>query len=283
MRAVMLAAAALLLPYGLMSSAEQPRPVLLSTAALARNISMLQGPDVTGKIVIKDPKARLARLRREVSRFVSNQIEAYPSISECDLQKQLVTAFAIEIDGCPESQPTSDVPVPRVFAEPWGPRTKSRVFAVSYGWFGFYGTDGSQTVLESYVWNSDRGVSPGSGIVPSVFSGLITQTEQVCWFPDPSRHWLLVFGTVGGSSGRTLGGSAAVFEIGPQQTRVVWTAPPNIGDVMAYAHTLSLRWEIEYTDTKRFYGGLSDAKLLDIYQVDWAKRTFRRLIHHSLE
>ena len=278
MRGLILAAAALLLPSARLSTAEQSRQTLLPTSALARDIRLLQGPNNS-----PDPKAKLARLRHQISMFISRQIEAYPSISECSFQKQLATAFAIKTDGGIGQQTTSDVAVPRVFAEPWGPGTTSRVFVVSYGWFGFYGKGGSQTVLESYVWTRVHGVSPGSGFVPPVFNGPLTQTEEVCRFPNLSKYWLLVSGTVGGSSGRALGGSAAVFEIGPEQIKAVWNAPPGIGNVMAYAHTLSQRWDIEYADTKRLYNGIPDARLLDIYQVNWPNRTFRQLIHRSLE
>lgn len=219
-------------------------------------------------------------MRRRIGTFITSQIEAYPSIPKRDLQKQLTIAFAKEDDGCrpgPQSQ------FPRVFAEPWGPNSTQRVFVVTYVWFGFYGKGGSETILESYVWDRDQGVHRGAGVVPASLSGLLTESQEVCWFPNPVRYWVLVSGVVGGASGRVLLGSAAVIEVGPEQVKTVWIAPASIGNVRAYTPPGSLRWEIEYADVKRFYGGLPNATLLDIYQVDYIKQSFRRLIRRPLD
>jgi hypothetical protein len=137
------------------------------------------------------------------------------------------------------------------------------------------------TVLESYTWERDQGAHLDIGIVPAALSGLVTEAEQVSWFPNPATYWILVSGVVGGSSGRVIGGSAALFEISPQQTKTPWRAAPNIGNIVAYAH--SGRFEIEYADGKRFYTNLPHARLLDIYQVDYTKRTLRRLVHQPLD
>ena len=67
-----------------------------------------------------------------------------------------------------------------------------RLFAVTYGWFGFYGKDGSQTIIESHVWERDRSVHLASGIVPSMFNGFLTNSAEVCWFADADQHWVLV-------------------------------------------------------------------------------------------
>jgi hypothetical protein len=133
------------------------------------------------------------------------------------------------------------------------------------------------------VWEKDRSVHQGAGIVPAAFSGLLTQTEEVCRFVVPDKYWVLVSGIVGGASGRVLGGSAAVFEIGCEEEKVVWSAPPGIGNVSVYIPPLSLRWEIEYTDVKRFYGDLPNARLLDIFQVDFTKQTYRQIVHQPLD
>jgi hypothetical protein len=80
-----------------------------------------------------------------------------------------------------------------------------------------------------------------------------------------------------------LGGSAALFEIGTEEERVVWSAPQGIGNVGAYVPPLSLRWEIEYADVKRTYANLPNATLLDIYQVDSSKQTYHRIVHVPLD
>ena len=284
-RSLMNAGAALALACACLSAAEQPDHPLLPTAVLAREIRALQGPHDGMSIDARSLATRVANIRRDVGNFIVRQIEAYPSISECDLQKQLASAFAIDEDGC--SGQSGDDGAPRVFAEPGGAASMRRLFVVSYFWFGFYGKGGSETVLESYVWERDRGVHRGAGIVPGFFSGFLTETEEVCWFggPDkfPDKYWLLVSGVVGGTSGPVLAGSAAVFEIGSEGAKAVWNAPPLIGNVKAYAPPLSLRWEIEYADVNRTYGALPNATLLDIYQVDFTKHTFRRIVHQPLD
>jgi hypothetical protein len=94
---------------------------------------------------------------------------------------------------------------------------------------------------------------------------------------------VLASGTMSGASGRALGGTAAVFEIGPEGARQVWSAPPDISDVTAHAHALDLRWEVKYVDSGRFYANLPNATLLDIYQVVWNTRTYRRVVHQPLD
>jgi hypothetical protein len=284
-QALINAGAALVLGCACMSAAEQPDRNLLPTAVLAREIQSLQGPSDGTNIDARSPATLVANMRRDVGNFIVRQIEADPAIAECDLQKQLAAAFAIDEDGC--SGQSRDDGAPRVFAEPWGPASTRRIYVITYLWFGFLGKGGSETVLESYVWERDRGVHRGAGIVPASFSGLLTQTENVCWFsgPDkfPDTYWLLVSGVMGGGSGHVIAGSAAVFEIGSEGANAIWNAPQDIGNVKAYVPPHSLRWKIEYTDANRFYGVLPHATLLDVYQVDFAKQTFRRIVHQPLD
>ncbi|MEO8658030.1 MAG: hypothetical protein ABI693_06145 [Bryobacteraceae bacterium] len=123
----------------------------------------------------------------------------------------------------------------------------------------------------------------GTGIVPGVFGGYFTHSQEVGWFNDPERYWILVAGQVGGASGQVLGGTAAVYEIGPEETKQIWTAPPGIGNLAAYVPAYSQRWEIEYTNSKRFYAQLPQSMFLDVYQIDYGKHSFRRLIHQPLD
>ena len=81
-----------------------------------------------------------------------------------------------------------------------------------------------------------------------------------------------------------IGGTAAIFEISPEKVKALWNAPPLIGNVSAYVPLSGTpRWEMEYVDVEKFYGHLPNARLLDVYQVDYAKRTFHRVIHHPLD
>jgi hypothetical protein len=280
-----IAGAVLLFAGTCVAAPEPPSNKLLSTALLARDVRTLpdtvralQGPNLTAAA-----KAPFAKVQSKIGSFIIRQIEAYPSISECDLQKQLATAFAVKGDGCGGWQ-ESDNSVPRVFASPWGDKTGRRVIVVAYCiWLGFYGTGGYETVLESYIWEPGGGVRRGASLVPPSLSGIASEMEEVCWFADPDRVWVLASGVMSGSSGRTIGGTAAVFEIGPEGGTRVWSAPPSIGNVSAHAHSLDQRWEIEYVDTKRFYAGLPKATLLDIYQIDGSAHTYRRVVHQPLD
>ncbi len=170
------------------------------------------------------PVTRCYLLRRWRG-FIIRQIQAYPSISPCDLQKQLAAAFATQN----QCNGAAEIEMPRVFAD--------------------------------VEW----------------------QAQQVCWFPDPDRQWVLISGVVGGASGQVLGGSAAVFEIGPEQIRTIWSARAGIGNVKAFVPPGSLRWEIEYVDGKGTYSGTAHARLLDIYQLDDTNQSFRLLVHQPLD
>jgi hypothetical protein len=86
-----------------------------------------------------------------------------------------------------------------------------------------------------------------------------------------------------GASGQALRGNAAVFEIGPESARRVWSAPPEIGNVRAYADAPDSRWEVGYVDMKRFYGYLPKAVPLDIFQAGWDSHAYRRLVHQPLD
>jgi hypothetical protein len=141
-----------------------------------------------------------------------------------------------------------------------------------------YGKDGSQTVLESYLWERDGSVHLSSGLVPASLSGFLTNSEEVCWLPKLHRYWILVWGSVGGGSGRVIGGSASVFEIGVNQIRAIWNSPPNIGNLTAYALPVSGRWEIEYDDVNRTYNNLPNHSFLDIYSVRVIEQSFQRLV-----
>jgi hypothetical protein len=275
---------------GLALEAQAPDRILLSTAALARDIRTIQASKedlrdhlrALRSLVATLRREVVATLRREVGSFISRQIEIYPSISKCELEKQLDSAFAVKEDGCGELQ-DGGIGDPRVFVEPWGPNATKRVFIVTYGWWGFYGKGGSETVLESYVWEKGNQVRHEAGLIPASFSGMITRTQEVCRFFNPDKYWVLVSGTVGGASGRALTGSAALYEVGTEEIKTLWSAPPGIGNVRAYALVPSQRWEIEYVDLKRFYDNLPNASLLDIYQIDYAKQTFRLLVHRPLD
>ena len=130
-------------------------------------------------------------------------------------------------------------------------------------------------------YERDRGARIGASIMPKDFSGFMTNAEMVSWFPDPDRYWVLVSGTMGGSSGRVIIGTARVFEIGSDAGSTIWSAPPRIGNIGA--HTNDLGWDMVYTDSKRFYDSLPQAIFLDIYQIDYTAHSYRRFVHKALD
>jgi Enoyl-(Acyl carrier protein) reductase len=99
-----------------------PDHILLSTAALAREIRTLQGPKDDRSFTPRAYRLLLSKMRTDISRFVIQQIEAYPSISECDLQRQLTLAFAAKGDACGGSQQHA-LGSPHVFAQSCGPKS----------------------------------------------------------------------------------------------------------------------------------------------------------------
>lgn len=280
-------AGVLLLAAGAQTPPEEPsNRNLLPTATLERQIRTL--PDAVRPLndrnAARAVKNQFAKVRRAIGEFVARQIEVYLSISKCELQKQLADAFARDDGTCNGKWRMYDTVIPRVFTQSWGPGSKRRVFVVAYCiWLGFYGPGGYETVLESYVWERGGTVHRGASIIPAGLSGIGTDMDEVCWFPDTDRYWVLASGTMSGASGRALGGTAAVLEVGPEGASTVWSAPRNIGNVSAHAHARDLRWEIQYVDMKRFYSDLPHATLLDIYRVVWSTRTYRRLVHQPID
>ena len=112
-----IAGAVLLFASACVAAPEQRDHSLLATTLLAREIANL--PDAIRTLKrLNEPgtvNASFVKVQHQISKFIIHQVETYPSISECDLQKQLATAFSIKDSGCGGSR-ISDNPVPRVFA-----------------------------------------------------------------------------------------------------------------------------------------------------------------------
>jgi hypothetical protein len=125
-----------LLPCVALSSTQEPDHHLLPITVLAREIQALQGPRSDMPTDSKALTRRVSLMRIHVQQFIVSQIKAYPSISACELQKQLTTAFGIEKNACASLQ-ENEPGAPRVFVASWGPNRTQRLFAVTYGWFGF--------------------------------------------------------------------------------------------------------------------------------------------------
>ncbi len=136
-----IALAVVLLARASVAAPEPPSDKLPPTALLAHDARK----DLPTPATVKP---LFTQVQGDIGSFIIRQNEAYPSISEGDLQKQLATALPI------------------VFAAPWGPKRDRRVIVVAYCvWFGFYGRGGYETVLERYIWERDRGVRRGASLV----------------------------------------------------------------------------------------------------------------------
>ena len=150
-----IALAVVLLARASVAAPEPPSDKLPPTALLAHNARK----DLPTPATVKP---LFTQVQGDIGSFIIRQNEAYPSISEGDLQKQLATALPI------------------VFAAPWGPKRDRRVIVVAYCvWFGFYGRGGYETVLERYIWERDRGVREA----PAWFSRSAPKAERRCGAP----------------------------------------------------------------------------------------------------
>ncbi len=220
--------------------------------------------------------------QNDLSKFIVRTINENPSISACELESRIAIALSVKHVGCDTDVDTFG---PHVFAHASVMKTAGRrIFVVAYNfWLGFYGPGGYETILENYDWEPQGGAVRKSASAPQAFSGIITESEEVYWFPDSNSEWILVSGKMSGASGMALPGSAAVFEIGPHGQRTVWAAPPSIGNVSAFAHTAppGPRWEIDYVDLHRFDNNLPASNFLDIYQVDVDKHSYQQIVHRS--
>jgi hypothetical protein len=260
----------------------EPKPKLLSTAALACEIHSLEWP--TQDIEPGTPafRARVSKARSLIGNFITRQIDAYPAISERDLEKQILRAFSLQQYEC-ELIEDDMHGAPRVFTSQGTAKTPERLFVVIYTFSQSYGMKGSETILESYVWEQERGVHRSAGTIAPRLSDMLTKTAQIGWWNDSEAYWVLVWGTVGGASGRVLSGAATVYELAADHIKPVWSTPDGVGNVEAYAHRVSGRWEVEYTDPARRYNDLPKSSYLEIFQIDSAKRAYRRLVHQPLD
>jgi hypothetical protein len=274
-RACLLIVAFVLAVTAPLLAATTPNARLLSTTAVARKLQA----EIQAAQSTRTAKNHLATMQREIDTFLTRQIEAYPSISSCDLESQLASALNREEKGCREREPGSDYAAPRVLTQDWGPKTTRRTFAVVYLLDIFVGIDGSETVLETYTWDQQQGVHRTAAFVPRNLRGVVTTAYKVCWFPNPDRYWILVAGDNEGASGRAQSGTASVFEIAPNSISTVWQAPSGIGNVIPYAMPLTTRWEIEYADVADTYADRPKPSRIDIFQVDYLKHTYHRLAH----
>jgi hypothetical protein len=250
-------------------SPSQPAGALLPTAALAREVRALQDwTDVDG------PRPRGYQLRKRISVFIVDQLNAMPSISSSQLRAQLraIVPACLPSEVCGESRP------PYVFKPAWGPKVEHIQVVVAYVIETGTAAGPGITVLENYVWEKDRGTRR-TARGGSEFDAYGIYLEQVMWWPQDNEYWVLVWGTLRGASGRGLSGRAAVYRVAVDGVSIVSLRSSKMVNVVAQKNDIG--WEVNYDDPERLYGGLPNARVLDVYKLGFTSRTHQRVVHYT--
>jgi hypothetical protein len=96
-------------------------------------------------------------------------------------------------------------------------------------------------------------------------------------FFNPAEIWVLAWGQMSGASGRGLHGQAAVYRVAPDGVNIEWSLKQ---DNMT-AQKNELGWEVSYADHDLLYGNAPKPYFLDVYKMDFAKRTSTRIVHYQ--
>ncbi len=248
---------------------------LLSTASLAKEVGALNG-----HLTASPPYASLESrhkaglvVRDRISQFIIDQIAAKPDISQDQLRAQLQAILcSSQYVECGPDQ------LPHVFTNVWfGPNGIAQ-FAVAYQLsVGSVGPTGNITVIESYLVKNGtqaRRVARGG----NEFDAYVASFQMVQQFFDPAEIWVLTWGTVQGASGRGLSGRATLYRVGTDALTIAWSDARQF-NVVAQANAIG--WELNYADGPLLYGNDPKPYFLDVYQVDYQKRTFARVVHYQ--
>lgn len=247
---------------------------LLSTDALARQVNTLSVPlGVSPGTTVETRRKAGFEVRDKIGQFIVDQIEAKPDITKEQLRAQLQAILcSARYAVCGGDQP------PHVFANSWfGPRGSSQ-FVVAYQLgLGFMGPSGSITTIESYF--VDNGKARRAACAGSEFAAYVVNFQMVQQFFKPSPEiWVLAWGTVEGASGRGLHGRATVYRASADSVTIAWDEDSQ--DNLT-AQTNAIGWEVNYADNKLLYGNGPKPYFFDVYEIDYQKRTFSRVVHYQ--
>jgi hypothetical protein len=224
-------------------------------------------------IPIRRQQAR--RVESDLSRFIIHQLETRPSIAQCDLQDQLRKLFGTEHPlECQRDDPDSGG-APQVFTTTEAALRRQVVVTYALS-LGCMGKGCTVPVFENYVY--EHGKAQRTTRLDSMLNGYLTRRELLAWYPDEEQYWVLLSAMMSGSSGRLLGRQAFLLQIGIDSVKIRWQTPI-LGNLNVHAHQMALRWEVDYVDDSLYPNG-PDKQVLDVYQLNYASQTFRRIIHY---
>jgi hypothetical protein len=177
--------------------------------------------------------------------FIVNQIAAKPDITKEELQSQLRTIF------CPGQRSTCDVGLqPAVLASSWFEPKGTQQFAVGFQiHLGFMGPKGMITVLESFLVENGKVMQRGA-LGGGEFDAYTANFQLIEQFIDPAEIWVLAWGSVLGSSGRGIGGQAAIYRVGLGKVTVAWK---DVQKANVAAQKSLIGWELRYADKQLLY------------------------------
>ncbi len=257
------------------SSATAQTGKLLPTASLAKEVGALNG-----HLTASPPYASLESRRKtglvvrdRISQFIVDQIEAKPDITKEQLRAQLQAILcSSQYADCGSDH------LPYVLTNAWFGPNGTAQFAVAYQLtIGSVGPKGNITVIESYlVENGTKARRAARG--GNEFDAYVANFQMVQQFFDPAEIWVLTWGTVQGASGRGLSGRATLYRVGTDAVTIAWSDARQF-NVAAQANAIG--WEFSYADGPLLYGNDPKPYFLDVYQVDYQKRTFSRVVHYQ--
>lgn len=265
---------ALLLCISTPVSSPAASQMLLPTAPLAREVQQLtahrpEDPDLPSR------RRKATAVRDEINAFIIRQLEVMPSISAQQLQRQLDKIFCADAPN--QCDPCNSPPY--VFAADWGSKTLRRQIVVaSQITAGFMGPGGTITSIDIYVWESGKARRSATG--GAEFDGYVADFQKVAWHPDSDEYWILVWGSLQGSSGRGISGRAAVYRAGIDSVKTVWLEQQLL-NVSAQSNRLG--WEVSYADAHAQYEARPGPSLtvFDVYAFDYERRSFSRVVHYQ--
>lgn len=251
---------------------------LLPTASLAkqvRSVGLLLSDSPPGS-TLESKRHDGFLLRDRISQFIVDQMAAKPDTTRDQLLAQLRAILCTS----PGQVCDCDHP-PYIFLNSsWGGTKAAWPFVVGYQMsLGFMGAKGDVTVMESYLVEDGKARRAARG--GGEFDGYVVNFQMIQQFYDPSEIWVLAWGTVQGASGRGLSGRVAVYRTTTDAVKVLWDDGDDARECNLTAQRNEIGWGVNYADRDRLYGNDPNPYFLDIYEIQYAKRTFSRVVHHQ--
>ena len=252
---------------------------LLPTTSLANEVKQLSAllSDSPPGTTVETRRLQGLRVQKEITKFITAQMQAFRAISQEQLRKQLQGVLCSELSGT-AAECACDQP-PYVFANNWAGNRGVSQFIVAYVLhLGFMGPQGSISVVESYMRDNSNGTVRRTAIGGSEFDGYMPNFQMVQQFYGPPEIWVLAWGQVLGGSGRGLHGRVTLYRAKADSVEIAWD---DAREDNLEARRNAVGWEVTYADHNLLYGHDPKPYFLDVYSIDYAKRTFSRVVHYQ--